>query len=91
MGELERIKQAMTDGEHTDGDLEWCIEQIEYLESIAHADGVHSCGPDCTRIWCVQRRRIKELEELVRKLREDRDYKANEVARLVELIKEMRG
>jgi hypothetical protein len=33
MSELSRIKHAMADGEHTDGDLQWCVERIEVLES----------------------------------------------------------
>ena len=32
MSELDQIKQAMTDGEHTDGDLAWCVDRIEKLE-----------------------------------------------------------
>ena len=31
MSDLNRIKQAMADGEHTDGDLEWCVDEIERL------------------------------------------------------------
>jgi len=31
MSDLTRIKQAMVDGEHTDGDLEWCVDEIERL------------------------------------------------------------
>ena len=32
MSELNRIKQAMADAEHTDGDLQWCVDRIEELE-----------------------------------------------------------
>jgi hypothetical protein len=31
MSELDRVKQAMCDGEHTDGDLEWAVDEIERL------------------------------------------------------------
>lgn len=49
MSELDRIKQAMTDGEHTDGDLEWCVDEIERLMELQHvtelavavAEGAH--------------------------------------------------
>ena len=38
MSELEEIKQAMSAGEHTDGDLQWCVERIteleEYIEEL---------------------------------------------------------
>ena len=41
MSELARIKQAMCDGEHTDGDLAWCVERITALEAgYAEAIGV---------------------------------------------------
>jgi len=33
MSDLTRIKQAMVDGEHTDGDLEWCVDEIERLNA----------------------------------------------------------
>jgi hypothetical protein len=33
MSDLNRIKQAMADGEHTDGDLEWCVDEIERLRA----------------------------------------------------------
>ena len=32
MSDLERVKQAMVDGEHTDGDLQWAVETIEQLQ-----------------------------------------------------------
>lgn len=33
MSELDRIIQAAGDGEHCDGDLQWCIDRIRELEA----------------------------------------------------------
>jgi len=33
MSDLERVKQAMIDGEHTDGDLQWAVETIEQVQA----------------------------------------------------------
>jgi len=33
MSDLNRIKQAMADGEHTDGDLQWAVDEIERLQA----------------------------------------------------------
>ena len=43
--DLERIKQAMVDGEHTDGDLAWCVERIESLEIM------HQRNVDQSKKW----------------------------------------
>ena len=37
MSELERIKQAMSNGEHTDGDLAWCVDRIVALRKRLEA------------------------------------------------------
>ena len=31
MSELDQIKRAMADGAHTDGDLQWAVDEIERL------------------------------------------------------------
>ncbi len=33
MSDLDRIKQAMVDGEHTDGDLQWAVDEIDRLQA----------------------------------------------------------
>ena len=52
MSDLNRIKQAMADGEHTDGDLEWCVDEIERLRKI------------CDDAWQVIQNERKDLTRI---------------------------
>ena len=61
MSNLERVKQAMIDGEHTDGDLQWAVETIEWLQkkldfAEAYIDELEPQPPA----------KLTELETLVR-------------------------
>ena len=62
MSDLDRIKQAMADGEHTDGDLQWTVERISELEGFIDA----WCGqPDQTKIFD----HFKALQEVIEEIR----------------------
>ena len=37
MSDLDRVMQAMADGEHTDGDLQWAVERITELEKACES------------------------------------------------------
>ena len=56
MSHLEKIKTAMIEGEHTDGDLEWCVQRIAELEKL---------NKNLERQFVEDTAKIQELENLL--------------------------
>ena len=71
MSELNRIKQAMVDGEHTDGDLEWCVDEIERLivATKALAEGNIKRWADS----CAMATELSQLQARISELEGDLD------------------
>jgi hypothetical protein len=76
--ELARIKQAMADGEHTDGDLAWCVDElaakdVELVDLRKLVDDGMAC--DTGRIvstvanfdvWVLRARRLRDPARALR-------------------------
>ena len=71
--ELARIKEAMKEGTHTDGDLAWCVEEVERLKAVEKAarELLESFGDwDANLIACcspskeITAKRIKDLKTM---------------------------
>jgi hypothetical protein len=69
MGELGRIKQAMIDGEHCDGDLAWCVDRIDELEAQC-SDGEIAKTKQALNHWRDKAERLKQEKERLLELLE---------------------